>query len=92
MARELEAALAIPVAAGWLRRVKPAAQHLQPSAAARRENIKGAFRAATRARWSGKRILLVDDVMTTGSTAGEAARVLRAAGAAAVVVAVLARR
>ena len=40
----------------------------------------------------GKRILLVDDVMTTGSTASEASRTLRDAGAAEIVVAVLARR
>jgi len=90
--RELAAALAVPVAPGWLRRVKPAVQHLQPSAAARRENIRGAFVVGRRASPARKRLLLVDDVMTTGSTAGEAVRVLRAAGAAAVIVAVLARR
>jgi ComF family protein len=91
-AREIAAALEVPHRSGWLRRVKPAVQHAQPSASARRENIRGAFAVGRRANVAGKRILLVDDVMTTGSTAGEAARVLRAAGAAAVAVAVLARR
>jgi ComF family protein len=91
VARELAASLGVPCLPGWLRRVKPAAQHAQPSAAARRENIRGAFRTGRRASLSGRTVLLVDDVMTTGSTAGEAARMLREAGAARVVVAVLAR-
>jgi predicted amidophosphoribosyltransferase len=39
----------------------------------------------------GKTVLLVDDVMTSGSTCSEAARALKAAGAAKVVVAVLGR-
>jgi ComF family protein len=92
IARELAGAVGAPHEPGWLRRVRPVAQQLQPSAAARRENVRGAFRATAGARAAGRRVLLVDDVMTTGSTAGEAARVLRAAGAAGVVVAVLARR
>ena len=75
-----------------LRRVKPVSQHAQPSASARRENIRGAFAARPRASLAGRAVLLVDDVMTTGATAAEAARVLRAAGVARVVVAVLARR
>jgi ComF family protein len=54
----------------------------------RRENVKGAFAAS--AALKGRRVLLVDDVMTTGATAAEAARALRRAGAA-VGLAVLAR-
>ncbi len=90
--RELAAAVGLPHDAGVLRRVKPTPQQAQPSATARRENVRGAFRANPGARVAGRAVLLVDDVMTTGSTAAEAARALREAGAARVVVAVLARR
>lgn len=91
LARELGAAMDTEVRPGWLQRVKPAPQHLQPSASAREANIRGAFRCGRRASPAGRRILLVDDVMTTGTTVGEAARVLRQAGASEVLVAVLAR-
>lgn len=91
IARELAAVLGCEYRPGWLQRVKPAPQHAQPSATARQENIRGAFRCGKRASPGARAVLLVDDVMTTGSTAGEAARTLRAAGAAEVMVAVLAR-
>lgn len=55
----------------------------------REKNIRGAFACA--ADLSGKRIALVDDVMTTGHTLNEAARILRRAGAARVECWVVAR-
>lgn len=48
----------------------------------RRANVLGAYEAVHPERIAGKRFLLVDDICTTGSTLGEAARVLRQAGAA----------
>lgn len=92
VARELAGVVGVTCEPRWLRRVKPTPQQAQPSAAARRENIRGAFRLGRRASLTGRTVLLVDDVMTTGSTAGEAARVLKAGGAAKVIVAILARR
>jgi len=92
VSRELAAGLGAAVASNLLRRVRWTTQQVQPTREARRENVKGAFRVRTGARVLGKTVLLVDDVMTTGSTLGEAARTLCAAGADRVVVAVLARR
>ena len=57
----------------------------------RRENLRGAFAVARAAEVTGREVLLVDDVYTTGTTASECARVLRRAGAAQVWVATVAR-
>lgn len=91
-ARELAAGLNLRCESRALVRIRHTPQQVHSSAAARRENVRGAFWARRPASLAGKRILLVDDVMTTGSTAGEAARTLKGAGATAVIVAVLARR
>src|SRR4051812_11033005 len=59
----------------------------------RKLNVKGAFEgpAGKRDRVEGRRVLLIDDVLTTGATAEACARVLLSAGAAAVDVATVAR-
>ena len=49
--------------------------------AARRANVLGAYRLLEGAAVKGKRVLLLDDILTTGATAGECARVLLSAGA-----------
>ncbi len=59
----------------------------------RRKNVRGAFRvpAARSGELDGKRVLLVDDVLTTGATASECAKALKKAGAAHVGVVAFAR-
>ena len=57
----------------------------------RRANVRGAFAVVRPQAIAGKSVLLVDDVMTTGTTAGECARVLLRAGAKEIFVATVAR-
>ncbi len=52
--------------------------------AARKANVLGVFEARNEALLKGKRVLLIDDVITSGATLSECARVLRTAGASAV--------
>ena len=59
--------------------------------AERQANVKGAYAASRSYDISGARILLVDDVITTGATCDSAARALLAAGAAAVYAVSVAR-
>jgi len=61
------------------------------SAKARRRNVQRAFKVSEPVRVKGRRILLVDDVLTTGATAEACARALKRAGAAKVHVLALAR-
>ena len=66
------------------------AQSSLSSAESRENNVKQMYRASEPARFAGKRVLLIDDIVTTGATIGECAKVLKAAGAAKVVCAALA--
>ena len=59
--------------------------------ASRRANVLSAYQVTDPALVEGRRVLLIDDIVTTGSTLSECARVLRTAGAADVVCAALAR-
>ena len=59
-------------------------------APARRANVLGVYEPVDAANIAGKRLLLVDDILTTGATLGECTRVLKAAGAADVVCLTLA--
>ena len=61
------------------------------SAEKRRANISGVYRAADPELTAGKRVLLIDDIITTGATLSECARVLLEAGASEVLCASLAR-
>lgn len=79
----------VPIRPRWLRCTRRTAPQKTLQVTARRLNVLGAFRASPSV--SGRHVLLVDDVMTTGATAEEASRALRRAGAARVTVAVLAR-
>jgi ComF family protein len=80
-----------PVGADWLvrRRRTPSQGLMGPAARAR--NVRGAFALRRGRSVAGRRIVLIDDVLTTGATVEECARVLRRAGAESVGVLVLAR-
>jgi len=82
----------VPVDCFLLARVKRTPSQVGLTAAQRRRNVAGAFQVTcARAHIQGKRIIVVDDVITTGATADACARTLKRAGAARVDVLALAR-
>lgn len=89
IARFVSRRLAIPLDPGQCRRVRQTASQSDLNARERRRNLHGAF--AVQGDWGGRRVAIIDDVMTTGSTAGALASELKAHGAAAVQVWVCAR-
>jgi len=89
LAERAAPALQRPVRARWLARARPTAPQSELGAEARHANVRGAFRAAPAV--AGRHVVLVDDVLTTGATVAECTRALRAAGARAVGVLVVAR-
>jgi ComF family protein len=74
-----------------LERVRITQSQIGLSRHQRRENLRGAFSIANAQGLTGREVLLVDDVFTTGTTVSECARVLRRAGASNVYVATVAR-
>lgn len=93
LARRLGRALQVPTQARVLQRRFDARHQAELSRRERLANLRGAFQVApaARAHLAGRHVALVDDVLTTGATAQEAAAVLRAAGARRVDLWVVAR-
>ncbi|MGP0071061.1 MAG: ComF family protein [Bryobacteraceae bacterium] len=90
LAREIGRRTHVPVQMA-LRRVRNTPAQAGLTSAKRRLNVSGAFRAKKRASIDGRRVLLIDDVMTTGATAASCARALKGAGARQVTLLTLAR-
>ncbi len=79
------------LAADILQRTRDTHSQIGLTSHQRRKNLRGAFAVPSSAAVSGREVLLVDDVLTTGTTASECARMLRRAGASRVWVATVAR-
>jgi ComF family protein len=90
LARVLGKRTGLPVANAVIRRKATAAQAGMTSAE-RRTNVAGAFQVRKRRFVEGRHVLLIDDVLTTGATAGACAAALKRAGARRVTVLTLAR-
>ncbi|MGA2853989.1 MAG: ComF family protein, partial [Verrucomicrobiota bacterium] len=91
LAGHLSAATGIPLNTKLLRRVIPTATQTLLTREQRAKNMRGAFVAADSAGLDGERIVLVDDVFTTGATTSACAKVLKSAGAGDVCVWTVAR-
>lgn len=91
LAKELSCVTGIATDLSSLVKFKHTKPQVSFSGKAREKNIKGAFKVKHPERIAGKRIVLIDDVMTTGSTLRECAKVLLAAGAVSVDALTIAR-
>jgi ComF family protein len=81
LARALAKATGIPMNTKLLKRILPTPTQTRLTRAQRAENVKGAFDFRGKNSLSGERIVLVDDILTTGATASECAKVLMQNGA-----------
>lgn len=91
LAKALSSKIGCPCMKTLIKRKDNPPQSRTGNASARRANVAGVYEADPRADIKGKRILLVDDIVTTGSTLSEAAGVLLRSGSATVCAATVAR-
>lgn len=92
LAEDLAARRGIPCAPMLCKLRNNRAQSATGNAQKRRRNVKGVYEAVKDAEIRGKRVLLVDDIVTTGATLSECASVLKKAGAKEVTALTVARR
>lgn len=81
LSREVSKALSVPLDYINLKRVRETEQQINLTALERVRNVSGAFEAGRAEVFKDKKVLLVDDVFTTGATIMECSRVLKRAGA-----------
>ncbi len=91
LAKHLSDATKIPLNSRLLRRVSPTMTQTRLTKQQRAANMRGAFAIHERVKLSGARVIVVDDVFTTGATTSACAQVLKAAGAGEVCVWTVAR-
>lgn len=92
LARELARATKLPIGEySLVRRVHTERHRAGMDARSRRDSVGGAFEVRRPEPIAGRRVLLIDDVFTTGATVSECAAVLKSAGAADVYVLTIAR-
>jgi ComF family protein len=91
LARHLSAATRIPLNTKLLRRVSPTMTQTRLTREQRAKNMRGAFAVRNGVKLDGERMVLVDDVFTTGATTSACAQAWRAAGAGEVCVWTVAR-
>ena len=91
LARRLSAATGIPVNLRALERIAPTRTQALLTRAERAANVRGAFAVRAGCAVDGQRVIVLDDVLTTGATTSACARALRKAGADDVAVWTLAR-
>jgi len=91
LAHRVAAAWGVSVSAEVLARAAATLPQTDLGAMDRRANVRGAFRLRRPDVVAGRHVVLVDDILTTGATAGECAALLRDAGAATVGVVTVAR-
>jgi len=93
LARSIERQSGVKIGSEVLRRVRPTQQQIGLSRSQRASNVQGAFKVAThrQSEIQGRRVVLIDDVLTSGATVDACARALLRAKAASVDVLVFAR-
>ncbi|MBU1486548.1 ComF family protein [bacterium] len=91
LARQISKSIKVPAVKSNLQRIVNTASQTSLSPKERLKNVKGAFKIKRPEALAGKKILLIDDVFTTGATVEECSRILKAAGVREVNVFTLAR-